>query len=232
DLGQLNLSTGSLSFTDLTDIHQSSQTSGSISTSIGLGAAPQLAKDGEGREMDINTTNITYSNTSQYDASKSLATLGSGNITVSGVLLEKDGELTEAGLTEGSPLDRLNRDTTNLNKDLWSVERTEGNIDLQIDHRMFSEEGRKEIAEDFKRTEILGESIADLSQGSVSFLGNGDGESSLREHIGNKQDYFTATKNFVNNKDNETHVTTLGNADATLADKQAAYTALVNTIAT
>src|SRR5690606_22659106 len=160
-------STGSLSFTDLTDIHQSSQTSGSISTSIGLGGTTgtdaakgqEKAKDGEGREMNLNTSNLTYSNTSQYDASKSLATLGSGNITVGGVQLEQDGELTDAGRADGSALDRLNRDTTNLNKDLWSVERKEGDVDLQIDHRMLSEEGRQQIKNDFVDTKAFGEDI-------------------------------------------------------------------------
>ena len=157
DLGQLTLNTGSLSFTDLTNIHQSNQTSGSISTSISLGgqsgteAAQQIptAQDGQGRESCFNTTNIAYSNTSQYDADKSLATLGSGTITVGGVQLELNGELTDAGKAGGSPLDRLNRDTTDLNKDLWSVERTEGNIDLQIDQRFFSAEGRAEVGQQF-----------------------------------------------------------------------------------
>src|SRR5690606_13400300 len=188
--------------------------------------------DSQGRELDPNTSNITFSNNSQYDASKALATLGTGNITVGGVQMEKDGELTDAGKANDSPLTALNRDTTNTTKDLWSVERQEGNVDLAIDHRMLSEEGRKGIQEDFKRTEILGESIADMADGSVSFLGNsGEGESSLREHIGNKQDFFTATKNFVNDVNNSEHVSAINDGNATPEQKQAAYSALANSIA-
>lgn len=39
---------------------------------------------------------------------------------------------------------------------------------------MFSEEGRKQIAEDVKRTEILVESVVDLKATSISFTGDGD----------------------------------------------------------
>ena len=232
DLGNLNLNTGSLSFTDLRDTHQSNQTSGGISTSLNVGGTTateasqnqQLATDSQGRELDPNTSNITYSNNSQYDASKALATLGTGNITIGGK--------TDSEENPHESLTGLNRDTTNTTKDLWSVERQEGNVDLAIDHRMLSEDGRKEIKEDFKRTEILGESIADMADGSVSFLGNnGEGESSLREHIGNKQDFFTATKNFVNDVNNAEHVSVINDGNATPEQKQAAYSALANSIA-
>src|SRR5690606_36483635 len=170
DLGNLNLNTGSLTFTDLRDTHQSNQTSGGISTNLNVGGTTateasqnqQLATDSQGRELDRNTSNITFSNNSQYDASKALATLGSGNITIGGKTDSEENPL--------EALTGLNRDTTNTTKDLWSVERQEGNVDLAIDHRMLSEVGRKGIQEDFKRTEILGESIADMADGSVSFL--------------------------------------------------------------
>ena len=172
DLGNLNLNTGSLSFTDLRDTHQSNQTSGGISTSLNVGGTTateasqnqQLATDSQGRELDPNTSNITYSNNSQYDASKALATLGTGNITVGGVQMEKDGELTDAGKADDSPLTALNRDTTNTTKDLWSVERQEGNVDLAIDHRLLSEEGRKEIKNNFVDSYEFGEDIYRASE--------------------------------------------------------------------
>ncbi|WP_020210961.1 hemagglutinin repeat-containing protein [Gilvimarinus chinensis] len=169
DLGNLNLTTSELRFTDLRDIHMSNQTSGSISTSVSLSGASTteleqgqtLAKDGEGRDMTVNTTNITYSNASEYDASNSMATLGTGNITVGGVALEENGELTEAGAAEGSVLAGLNRDTANTTKELWSIDRQEGNVDLQVDHRFFSEEGRGQIQGDL---ESFGENIQIISQ--------------------------------------------------------------------
>lgn len=43
----------------------------------------------------------------------------------------------------------LNRDTDNLTNDIYAVDRQQGNIDLTVDHRLLSEEGRAEIAEDF-----------------------------------------------------------------------------------
>lgn len=91
-----------------------------------------------------------------------------------GVVLEQDGQLTDAGRAEGSPLDRLNRDTTSTTKDLWSVERTEGNVDLAIDHRMFSEAGRQEIAADWEAAregvQTLGSNVAELSADALSVL--------------------------------------------------------------
>src|SRR5690554_3491165 len=162
DLGNLNLTTGSINFTNLRDIHQSSQTSGSLSTSvsIGGGSGSELAKDGKGREMTVNTTNLTYSNTSEYSAGNAMATLGTGTITVGGTVLEENGELTEAGQNSDSPLAGLNRDTTDTTYELWDVERTEGNIDLQVDHRFFSEEGRQAIKNDFVDTGEFGQDIA------------------------------------------------------------------------
>jgi hypothetical protein len=164
DLGNLNLTTSELRFTDLRDTHVSSQTSGSISTSVSIsggGEKDPLAKDGQGREMDINTTNITYSNASEYDASNAMATLGTGNITVGGMALEQDGELTEAGAAEGSALAGLNRDTANTTNELWSIERQEGNVDLQVDHRMFTTEGRAQISHELDQ---FGENIQVISQ--------------------------------------------------------------------
>jgi filamentous hemagglutinin len=157
DLGNLNLSTGDLNFTDLRDSNTSNQQSAGISTSINVGGTnateaeqgQTLAKDSQGRPLQTGTTNITYSNTSHNEASKALATLGSGNITVGGVQLEQNGEVTEAGTAEGSALTGLNRDTASTTKDLWNVDRQEGNVDLTVDHRMLSEEGRAEIGKQF-----------------------------------------------------------------------------------
>ncbi|RUO80215.1 hypothetical protein CWI84_06160 [Idiomarina tyrosinivorans] len=77
----------------------------------------------------------------------------------------------------------------------------------------------------------MGDSIIDVVADSVSLTGSGEGEDSLRDHMGNKQDYFTATKNFTQNPANAEHVKTLSDGDATFEQKEAAYTALVNEIA-
>src|SRR5690606_7156671 len=90
---------------------------------------------------------------------------------------------------------------------------------------------RRQIREDVKRTEILGEAIVDMGKESVSFFGAGEGESSVREHIGNTQNYFTATKNFVQDGKNADHIKALSDPNATPIQKEAAYHALINTIA-
>jgi|GEM_PF-3704505 len=65
----------------------------------------------------------------------------------------------------------------------------------------------------------------------TALTGSGEGEDSLRDHMGNKQDYFTATKTFTQNPANAEHVETLSDDNATLEQKQKAYDALANTIA-
>ena len=60
------------------------------------------------------------------------------------------------------PNSTLNQNTDNLDKEIYSVEQTKGNVDLTVDHRLLSEEGRKDIAEDTERTVRLAESIKDV----------------------------------------------------------------------
>ncbi|HEX5792214.1 MAG TPA: hemagglutinin repeat-containing protein, partial [Rheinheimera sp.] len=214
DTGNLNLNTGSLSFTDLNNRSYSSNQSFGVSGSVGIGGKEN---PGDPNQTNINSSNYSYQNESSQSLDKTLATIGQGNVTVGG--------------NDASP-EGLNRDVDNINKEIYAVDRQQGNIDLTVDHRLLTEEGRKQIAEDAKRTEILGSAIVDIAENSVSLTGSGEGEDSLRDHIGNTQDYFTATKNFTQNTANTEHVATLENPNATPEQKQAAYTALVNEIAT
>jgi hypothetical protein len=87
---------------------------------------------------------------------------GGGTINVGGTVLEQDGELTDAGKAENSALAGINRDTTNTNKALWSSEYSQ-ELDVTVDNRLFTEEGRKAIKEDIERTERLGTAIADVA---------------------------------------------------------------------
>lgn len=63
-----------------------------------------------------------------------------------------------------------------VNKEIYDVDRQQGNIDLTVDHRLLSEDGRKQIAEDAKRTKIMGDSIIDAVADSVSLTGSGEGK--------------------------------------------------------
>ncbi len=236
DTGQLNLNTQTLHFTELRDTSLGNQTSAGVSTNMAVGdtkpdpTRPTIAKGPNGKELNVQTTNLTYANSQTNAASKTLATLGHGNITVGGTRLEENGVLTEAGKTAES-LIALNRDTENTTKELWNSEQSQ-TVDVTLDHRMLTTDGRKAIAEDFKRTEIAGQSVIELTDKSVSLVGNGEGETSLIQHMSDNQNYFTATKEFANNPDNKKYVETLANGGATPAEKNEAYTVLANSIAT
>ena len=153
DLGNLNLTTKTLTYADLNNLNESSSRSTGISTSVGINNndPAQTAQDAKGEDnLSVNTTNIQHSNSSHYDKSKTLATLGQGNINI-------------ADKENSGDLDRLNRDVDNVDKDIVSVDRNKGNIDLTVDHRMLSEEGRAEIVNDIKiikeKAQIMGDHI-------------------------------------------------------------------------
>ena|GEM_PF-5671203 len=44
----------------------------------------------------------------------------------------------------------VNRDVAQVNKEIYDVDRQQGNIDLTVDHRLLSEDGRKEIRQQLK----------------------------------------------------------------------------------
>lgn len=165
DRGELNLNTGSLTYTDLRNTYQNSQTGGGISTSLGMGedkanprAGQTTAEGANGESLHANTSNLTYNNTQANSASKTLATLGHGNITVGGTHLEQNGEVTDAGKASDSPLIALNRDATNTEKELWDSEHGQ-TVDATLDHRLLSEDGRTQIKHDAVDTVEFGQDI-------------------------------------------------------------------------
>ncbi len=220
DLGKLNLTTKSLGFEDFSNTRFSNNRNAGISSSVGLGkdsATPQNTPKNKANGATLNTTNIQYSNSTGYEKTKTLATLGNGNIQIAN--------------SDTTTLDRLNRDTKNISKDIFNTKRQQGNIDLTIDTRLFSKDGRNQILDDVKRTKIGWDAITDLGDKSVSFFGSGVGETSLRQNLMNKQDYFTAVKTFSADKKNEKYIETLSNGKASAKEKQVAYTQLANSVA-
>ena len=153
DLNQMNFSTGTIGYADLRDQNVSSQTNTGFSSSIGIGPREpnpaNTAETASGNELKPGTSNLTYSNSQQNSASKTLATLGHGNIRVGGTVLEQNGELTKAGTAENSPLASLNRDTTHTTKDLWNSDYSQ-DVDATLDHRLLTEDGQAEIAHQAK----------------------------------------------------------------------------------
>jgi hypothetical protein len=209
DTGKMVFSTGSFDYADLRDVERNSATSGGITANVQVAPA--------GLDATSGSETINYANNSDYKVDKTLATIGQGIFTVGG---------------EAHDDSRLNRDTAGINKELFDLSRSQGNIDLTVDNRMFTDDGRKQIKEDVKRTEILATSIANLVEDSISLIGDrANGETGLLNHIDEDQKYFTASKKFVNDPANKENVAALTNPNATPEQKQRAYTALASYIA-
>ena len=155
DLGNLNLSTGSIGFEDLSNTRFNTNRNAGISSSVGLGKDSKTTDGSVDKTQNnatgtkLNTTNIQYSNSTGYSKTKTLATLGQGNITIAN--------------RDESTLERLNRDTTQTNKDIYNVDRQQGNIDLTIDTRLFSKDGQNSILEDIERNKRFIGAIVDVA---------------------------------------------------------------------
>ncbi|WP_225445202.1 hypothetical protein [Photobacterium arenosum] len=165
-----------------------------------------------GIDSTYNSSNLQYTNTSSYSKDKTLATLGQGEIT----------------LSDDSDLTALNRDTSTTSRDLFEVDRQQGNVDVTLDHRLLTEEGRNNIAEDVKRNGIFVDAVMDVAQKeSIGLLGDAEnGVENFFAHQDNKQKFFTATRDFVTGPENAALVAVLNDSHATPEQKQAAYGAL------
>lgn len=231
DAGKLNLQTGTLTYADLSNTRYSQSQNAGITIGLNYGEKKEsdskntdngkTSSEGDGKEKGWSTSTSSYDlhNTSGYQKGKTLATVGQG------VLRIEDTENSD-------DTDRLNRDISNSSKELFSVERQQGDLNMTVDHRLLNEDGQNEIAEDLKRNTIAGGVIIDtVTKGSVGVVSDGsDGISSFWSHLGQKEGFFTASKEFVLNKENQQLVDTLNDSTATPEQKQAAFQALSGTI--
>ena len=176
DNKNLNLKTGSLTFSNLKNSNYSKK------TSLGVGVNVALNKDDKNKpnNQKTNNTNLnskitsaTYSNNKDltYNSSKTLATIGKGNLIVSNIdisNLNKD-ELDNFqsnktdNLSNLDDLVRLNKDTNQINKDLYNTN-INSNIDVSIDTRLFSKEGRKEIKDDYNKATAITKALSTIIQ--------------------------------------------------------------------
>ncbi len=178
----LNLSTSEITYKDLSN----------VSYSKGMGAG--VSKSG-------STANASLAKNMTYEKTKTLATLGTGNIT----LTNKDATIDE----------RLNRDATNTNKDIVKVD-TGVEIDVTVDTRLVTEDGRNQIKEDIRKTKFIADAIIETAtQKSSSIIGDkANGETGIFQNIENKVALFDANKKFANDPENKTARETLLNKDA------------------
>lgn len=141
DLGNLTLDTGTISFDNLLDASTSSSNSANVNVNMSLGAeetdpasTTNQSTNETGTTLNANSSSLTVNNSNNISMSKTLATLGQGNITVGG---EDNPEI--AG---------LNRDVAGIDKELFEIN-SELNIDATLDHRLLTEDGRDAIKDDF-----------------------------------------------------------------------------------
>ncbi|NOI81671.1 filamentous hemagglutinin N-terminal domain-containing protein [Vibrio tubiashii] len=158
DSGKLNLTTNSLTYADLSNTNYSQNKSVGISAGYSFKAEEQkqqgqndgsTSKDNNDPTKDdskFNSSSYQYTNTSGYSKSKTLATIGQGQLTI-------------ADSENSDDTSRLNRDTEHTEKDLFTVDRKQGDIDVTVDHRLLTEKGRNQIAEDILITDMFRESL-------------------------------------------------------------------------
>ncbi|HEY0923395.1 hemagglutinin repeat-containing protein [Rheinheimera pacifica] len=166
DTGNLSLNTGSLTFTDLSNRSYSSNQSFGVSGSVGVSDKANPADPSQSNtNLALNSSNYSYQNQSSQSLDKTLATIGQGNITVGGEAVEPEG---------------LNRDVDNINKEIYAVDRQQGNIELTVDHRLFTEEGREEIGQQFSE---FGDNIQIIAQNVPAPAGGNAVENAVGEFL-------------------------------------------------
>jgi filamentous hemagglutinin len=130
DTGNLNLTTNTLTTQNLTDIHYNSNTGFSVGANVGLTPTAKDPKpDDTSSKTKINSEHMTFNTSTTASADKTLATVGSGNITI-------------ADTTK-------NRDITQTTKTLYNSS-TGTKVDATLDTRLLSVDGRAQIKQEYK----------------------------------------------------------------------------------
>ena len=152
DNHNLNLKTNTLSYENLSNTSYNKGSSLSIGANYSLGKKDEANQNSQAKSTSYSgLKSINYSNQRNlsYTLSKNMATLGSGNIEI-------------ADKENSDDLDRLNRDTTKLTKDLVNTS-ISSNVDASIDARVFSKEGRKEIAKEIVDSSTIIDAINQIA---------------------------------------------------------------------
>ena len=140
DNHNLNLKTNTLTYENMSNKEYSKNTN--LSLGLNFKVSNKESNEAENKQKNdpnfsgLRSTTISSQRDLSYALSKTMATLGKGNIKVT-------------DLEESDELDILNRDTTKLTKDLVSTS-ISSKIDATIDGRLSSKEGLKEISKEYK----------------------------------------------------------------------------------
>ena len=178
DNGKLRLKTNTLTFSNLSNTRYDKSNSLSIGANYAFKDPQQGGGNKEGENAQSKESNtdpkskissINYANNRNlsYSMSKSLATIGKGELIVGDKdisYLSKDelaslqSDPNNKALYNSDDLRRLNRDSSKLNKELYST-KLSSNVDASVDMRLFSEGGRNEIKDELNRGSAIDEAI-------------------------------------------------------------------------
>jgi filamentous hemagglutinin len=180
DNGQLSLTTDTFDFGDLSNTSYSSSRSAGISTNINLNSAPKPEQQSQSQPEsstatnsnamdlkplddndndDLGKTKLTYGASNSYSKSKTLATLGKGVINI--------GDDAETG--EDST-ERLNRDTDNTTKDLYSIDQPDINVEVEIDNALIKKAAEVTAEAVVVTAEVVAEAVSDTAHAVETFI--------------------------------------------------------------
>lgn len=209
DNSNLTLNTKTLTYQNSSNTVYGKNSSFSVGTNIGITADAKESKSNNNK-VKINSSTVNFSKDATYSKSKTLATLGEGNVTVQDT--ENSDDTT-----------RLNRDTQNTTKEIYDA-KTGVTIDMTLDHRLLSEEGRKQIKEDYIKSAFIATALVEAATTeSTGIVGDkASGVTGIFQNIEDKVALFDGTKKFVNDPQNKEARDILLNPNATLQEiKQA-----------
>ena len=171
DNKNLNFTTNTLSFENMSNTSYSSNQSIGLSANYNLEGTKIVDTKPVHQEAGISSASYNASNSLNVNASKTLATLGQGNINIKDTANSDD-------------LSRLNTDTTKINKDLYSSS-TGTKVDATLDTRLLSVEGRAQIKQEYKDLDKNMKTIADS-------LPNATSDNKIESVVGTIWDNVTA----------------------------------------
>ena len=148
-----------------------SQASDSKSAESKDSTSSQSKKSATDPKSKISSINYANNRNLSYSMSKSLATIGRGELIVGDKdisSLSKDelaslqSDPSNKALYNSDDLTRLNRDSSKLSKELYST-KLSSNVDASVDMRLFSEGGRKEIKRDYEDASTIYDAIYQIA---------------------------------------------------------------------
>ena len=160
DNHNLNLKTNTLSYENLSNTSYNKGTNFSIGANYILEDKNNKDSKSNNNQEDkftgLKSIDLSNHRNLSYTLSKNLATLGSGNIEIA----DKD---------NSDDMDRLNRDTTKLTKDLVNTS-ISSNVDASIDLRVLTKSGQKDIKDEFNTATAITKALnAIIETGELNF---------------------------------------------------------------